>query len=408
MMIKRPIGFGFLLVTLIVLAACDGAAQVAQNPPTATLAPVVSQTPRFTATPIPTRTPLPSQTFTSSPVPPTLTPSETWTPSPTPPVLGSVVSAQDVNVREGPAVQFPAIDTLRPGIGFEVLGFSEDGRWLNIRYERGDDTREGWISVALVRIQPTSTPIPTLTPTPNLTLLAEQSPLPTSLLGGQPITPTPPSAISLLTVTANPNATQSGGPATQILTQPTGVQLPNMAAIEQTATALANLGLPVLATSDRPLGGPTGGPLAANTPTTPPSGPAVTQNNVDVLAYCDDRSFGLPPPTNLAPGSTIDIYWSWYARTADQLRDHLDAAVYDIRLDGVPLTNWRSYAQPFRTGPDGNIYVDFFAPSQPLERGEHRITYSLTWTRAISDGYAEFGPGTPRVSETGTCTFTIR
>ena len=399
--------FTLILITFLALTACTGLGGGAQEvPPTATLAPIVSLTPRFTATPIPSRTPMPTATFTSSPteIPPT--PSDTPTPSPTPPIMGSVASVNSINVREGPGVEFPAIIALRPGTRVEVLGTNNDGTWLNVRVETDNGELEGWVSAPLIRIQETPTPIPTLTASPDLTALFLGTPLPTALLGGGTVTPTPPNAI----VTATLPGTE------EVALEPTatgGLLLPNIEAINQTATALAgggSLPRPV----DPDLGGPTGGPISSGSPTAPPAGsggsgdPAV-RAGVDILAYCDDRSYGSPPPSDLRAGSTVDVFWSWWAQTRAQVQDHIDAAVYEVTLDGRPFTNWRQYTGSVREDGQGRFIVYWFMPSsEPLTPGEHRITYSVTWTRAISDGFQQFGPGTSNPSESGSCTFTVR
>lgn len=408
----RPL-FPWIAGLIVFAVAGCASTEVTDLPPTATLAPIVSATPRFTATPVPSRTPLPTLTLTPSltAIPPSAT--LTFTPSPTPPVLGSVVSAQDVNIREGPDVNFPALIALRPGTELQILGFSEDGRWLNIRMDTGD---EGWISAALVRIQPTLTPIPSLTPPPDLTLMAQMPALPTSLLGGDPVTPTPPP----IALTATP---PTAVPPT--LSQPTGVSLPNMETIRLTATALSGIGLPVLATSpvtptpittvnttlaptvDAALGGPASGPINVTAPPPVTLPPPSTRQNVDVLAYCDDRSLGAPPPTDLAAGSSIDIFWSWYALTPGQIADHVEAAVYDVRLNGERLTNWRSGLQPV-VQREGRYYQYWYVPVDPLTTGPQVITYTLTWTRPINDGFADFGPGTSVITQTGTCNFSVR
>src|SRR5262245_7068381 len=113
---------------LLLLAACTSGQETQQSAgiPTDTLAPIVSMTPRFTATPVPSRTPLPTFTLTPSDTPITPTPSNTFTPSPTPGITGIVASLQSVNVREGPGVNFSAIQALIPGTGVEVLGQNED------------------------------------------------------------------------------------------------------------------------------------------------------------------------------------------------------------------------------------------------------------------------------------------
>ena len=392
---KRLISI-LLIIGLGTLSAC-GANPAAEVLPTATLAPLVSLTPRFTATPVPSRTDLPTQTLTPSetPIPPT--PSNTPSPTETPPILGSVVSLNDVNIREGPAVSFPAINALAPGTGFTIIATDTSGAWYNVRLDDGD---EGWISATLVRLQPSPTPIPSLTPSPDLTMMAQGSPLPTSLLGGEPITPTPPR--SVVTPSAVAVETEESG---------AGVELPDLEAIAQTATALVNIGLPANSTEDadgtqQPLGGPTGGPLGGTTAATP-AGNVTNQQGVDVLAYCDDRSYGSPPPSNLAAGSSVDIFWSWYASTRELIADHVAAVSYDVRLDGTPLSNWRQYAVPIRQ-ESGRYYQYWFVPTGPLSAGEHRITYEVTWTTAISDGFEEFGPGTANPSQSGSCTFTVR
>lgn len=352
-------------------------------PPTATLAPIVSLTPRSTATPNPTRTPLPSATFTPSitptEAPPTLTPS----PTQTPPVLGSVSSLNDVNMREGPGVTFPSISALRPGTGFTVVATDTGGGWFNVRLEDGV---EGWISATLVRLQPTQTPPPSATPTPDETLLALGGPLPTSILGGQPVTPTPPSVV----------ASPAGSP-----TASGGVQLPDLPTINQTATALAS-GV------QRPVGGPTGGPLPSGSATPAPAiGNATVSEGTEVFAYCDDPANGVPrAPTNLVVGSTIEIVWAWYASTRELLADNIAAANYSVTLNGQPVQNVVR-AQP-RQQADGNWWQYFYARSQPLNAGPQQITYQVTWDVAIYDGYANYGPGTGIPSQSGSCTFTVR
>ena len=181
-------------VGLLFLAACTGGPDAGQQAavPTSTLAPIVSMTPRFTATPVPSRTPLPTFTLTPSDTPITPTPSDTPTPTATPPITGIVASLQTVNVREGPGVNYSAIQALVPGTGVEILGQNEDGRWLNIRL---DDGKQGWISSSLVYRNPLPTLEPTATPSPNLTALALGTPLPTAVLGGFTITPTPPRSV---------------------------------------------------------------------------------------------------------------------------------------------------------------------------------------------------------------------
>lgn len=382
MRMKRwPLALAALAIAPMLAAGCTGSDTNA--PPTATLAPIVSLTPRSTATPVPTATPQPSATYTPSitpsPAPPTLTPSPTHTPA----ILGSVSSLNDVNMREGPGVTFPSMSALRPGTGFTVVATDEAGAWFNVRLEDG---AEGWISATLVRLQPTETPPPTHTPTPDETLMALGGPLPTAILGGQPVTPTPPSVV----VTPAGSPTASGG-----------VQLPDLPSINQTATALAG-GI------QRPVGGPTGGPLPSGSATPAPAvGNATQRQGVEVFAYCDNPGFGVPrAPTDLVTGSTIEIVWAWYASSRELLAENVAAANYDVRLNGVPVQNIVR-AQP-RQQADGNWWQYFYSRSQPLNSGPQQITMQVTWDEPINDGFNDYGPGTGIPSQSGTCTFTVR
>ncbi len=396
--------FFCVLVFGVLLVACSTTTSPETVPATLTLAPNVSRTPRFTATPIPTRTPLPTYTFTPSET--TIPPSPSNTPSPTvtPPITGSVNSLQSINMRSGPGVNFDAVEALKPATRVQILGRNNDGTWLNIRLEDGN---EGWVSSDLIRLQPTETPFPSLTPSPNGTTLAQGTTLPTALFGGGTITPTPPLSIS--NAQSPTPVIENANPATV-----TGLQLPNLEAIDDTATALAgggfipevNVTLINVTPNGAPIGGPTGGPLIQSPPTvTPPPGTIAARTGVDVLAYCDDRSFGSPPPNNLAAGSTIDEFWNLYATTQQHVHDDVNAATYDVRLDGNPL-DYKS-GQGAIKQENGQWVVYWFVRSQPLLAGQHQISYKVTWSREIYDGAKQYGPGSSITEQDGTCNFTV-
>ena len=131
------------------------------------------------------------------------------------------------------------------------------------------------------------------------------------------------------------------------------------------------------------------------------------RTGVDVLAYCDDGEHGFPAPTDLVAGSTIDVWWTWFASTRAQVDDHLANAIYRVTVDGEPLNDWQDYRLPPELHDDGNTYVYWYVRYGPLDAGEHRITYELTWQEAISDGYRRFGPGTSITQNTGSCTFRV-
>ncbi|MCA9882297.1 MAG: SH3 domain-containing protein [Anaerolineae bacterium] len=396
------------LLAVMALAACTPAAEEVAIEPTATFMPVLSETPRFTATPESTNTPLPTftETPTDTPVPPT--PTLSPTPTLTPTIQGIINSAAGlVNVREGPGTSFSVIDAIAPGTGVILLGVSPDGDWYNIRMENGE---EGWLAASLLRIPPTSTAFPTLTPSQDATSAALGTPLPTAVLGGGTITPTPPGSVSGRTPTAPPTE-QSDADASG--TTAALVPVIDLTVINQTATALA---AGAATPTPNPNASPTSRELSvateeatesgANLATPEEANEGTPADGIDVFAFCDDNGYGIPAPV-IPAGSSIEIYWAWFARTRAQVEDHIDAANHVIRVNGEAVPNPDNYVNPIRQ--QGAFFVAYYyVPYGPLEAGEYEIQYEVTWDRAINDGDANYGPGTNIPFQTEKCTFTVR
>ncbi|HRF93812.1 MAG TPA: hypothetical protein PLZ51_01395, partial [Aggregatilineales bacterium] len=313
-------------------------------------------------------------------------------------------------------------------------GQDSEGGWYNIQL---DDGTQGWISASLVSIQPTPTAPASLTPTPDQTLIALGTPLPTAIIGGGTITPTPPRAA----VTATPLGTGTALPS-NITPSPTAPFIPvipnvNVSVINQTATALAGnvaqISPPpsftpapnVTATSNVPvIGNPPS--VATNTPdpnavatvssgVTPVAGSnPVAQQGVRVFALCDANP-RFPAPTNLASGSSVIVWWTWVVvanseEAARALISAHEAAVrYEVRINDVLLDDWRDYGVPTIAQTGTSTYAkSWYVPAGTLTAGTYRVTYLATWSTAISDGTANYGPGTLNLTEQGACTFVVR
>lgn len=426
----------------------------AQVAPTATLLPIVSRTPRLTATPIPTRTPLPTFTFTPSPTTPPPSATNTMAPTPTPTVVGIIQSIQRVNIRNGPGVDFDAFESLPPGTGVQVIGQNAEGSWYNIRMENGD---EGWVVARLLFIEDTPTPFPTPTASPNLTALFLGTPLPTAILGGGTVTPTPPGAVQTSTpvggedVPSNTNTPVANPTSTQPL-----VPIVDFDSINLTATALVSnfatatpdpdgtadtnvialvtltpsdsdtFNTPVPRNLDAPTtvaGAATSASQSSNAQTTPsaiptqvldgdavevPTRPAdVPRSGVDVFAFCNNNAYGIGSPTSLTAGSSIEIFWAWFATSNAHLDEHVENATHELRVNGTQIANVDQFRQAYITqGGDRAVY--WYVPYGPLEAGEYLITYRVTWDTAITDGYGFFGPGTATEFEEESCNFIVR
>lgn len=135
---------------------------------------------------------------------------------------------------------------------------------------------------------------------------------------------------------------------------------------------------------------------------------AALLSQVNVVAACD--VFGVQPSLGeVLDGQSVSLVWSWYAVTAQQVRDYLDAALVRLDLDAANIRPWVFVS---KTLPDdangGNPTVYLYAPVGVLLRGQHLSRVEVTWVVPINDGYADFGPGTANLADGGTCAFSVR
>lgn len=128
-----------------------------------------------------------------------------------------------------------------------------------------------------------------------------------------------------------------------------------------------------------------------------------------IFAECDQ--FAGAHPGRLFDTDPLLVFWSWYAKTAQQVRDHLATAQYDvvIEINGAPAQYFQSVnVSPVARREDGNFWAFYTVNmGNGWPPGLYRINYRVTWSQPISDGYASFGPGTENEVLTGHCIFNI-
>ncbi len=328
-------------------------------PPTATNTATATATYTATATPTLTNTPTYTATATDRPTP--------W---PTPTVYAIVSSQRRANVRRGPGTNHGVFNALEPGSGVQILGTSEDDDWYNVRLENG---AEGWISAGLLEVQ------------------APQDDGDAFRISGE---------TRLVVEVGALEADESDSAEDGLLIF--NVQIADTDAMNMTATVL------VAATTAAAPVTPTETATATQPPTDTPAGPtAPPRIGVNVFAFCDDPSFGIGAPSGLTPGSTIRIYWAWFASTEAYLRDHMSNATHELRVNSEPIANVNQYRGNPRTSGTQHV-VYWHVPYGPLAAGRHTITYRVTWREAISDGYANYGPGTAIEFEEESCAIDVR
>ncbi len=102
----------------------------------------------------------------------------------------------------------------------------------------------------------------------------------------------------------------------------------------------------------------------------------------------------------------ILVFWSWFAKTPQQVRDHIEHAQYDVKLNGqiFPRVDVSPVVQ--RQG----LYWVFYTVNlgDAWEPGTYGISFNITWDEPISDGFEEFGPGTDNERYSSGCEFQVQ
>jgi hypothetical protein len=121
-----------------------------------------------------------------------------------------------------------------------------------------------------------------------------------------------------------------------------------------------------------------------------------------IFAECDE--FPEAAPGTLYDTDNIVIFWSWFARTDETMQQHLANANYSVKMNTARLPNATANAPVER---EGDIWVFYTVPVGNLLPGHYEIEFKLTWNQPISDGYDDFGPGTPNDEILSLCNFDV-
>ena len=134
--------------------------------------------------------------------------------------------------------------------------------------------------------------------------------------------------------------------------------------------------------------------------------PGRTENPGLIFAECADVPGA--DPGILYDTDTIRLFWSWYAKTRDQVQAHIDNAQYSIQLHGLNIPNVE--VSEIKQVPGSlNWWVFYTVNFGPKwEPGDYEINYAVGWAQAITDGYADFGPGTDNERLGSFCRFAIQ
>lgn len=124
------------------------------------------------------------------------------------------------------------------------------------------------------------------------------------------------------------------------------------------------------------------------------------------LIFAECNQYPVALPGIVYDNDRVVIFWSWFAKTAEQVQAHIDNAQYKIEYFGNPFT------QPIVRTPiqqrGRNWYVFYYLDLGNVRPDTYYIGYQLTWANAITDGYDDYGPGTGNERLIGSCDFTVR
>jgi hypothetical protein len=112
-------------------------------------------------------------------------------------------------------------------------------------------------------------------------------------------------------------------------------------------------------------------------------------------------------PVYVKQNQPVTLRWRWSALTKEQVKEHIDAGIYEIFLDGQRIQpEGRSEIQYLQ---DKNYYeVYWYANVGVLTPGTHRAERYLYWLRQVSDGWDTYGPGGKIESEYHYCEIIVQ
>ncbi len=134
--------------------------------------------------------------------------------------------------------------------------------------------------------------------------------------------------------------------------------------------------------------------------------PGRTANPGLIFAECADVP-GADPGV-IFDTDEIVVYWSWFAKTAEQVESHIANSVYAVTLNGQSFPEVRvSPIQKIEGSPNYWVFytVNLGDKWQP---GGYGINFALAWVNTITDGFDDYGPGTENELIDSGCYFTVQ
>ena len=122
-----------------------------------------------------------------------------------------------------------------------------------------------------------------------------------------------------------------------------------------------------------------------------------------VFAMCDTSGRS---PIYVSREDKIAVHWGWMADTRQQIQDHIEQVVFDMTINGQPVT--MDIVSEIKESYDDNGVLEgysvfFYHYAGKLAPGSHLVEIRITWKEEIYDGWDYYGPGTSYPDLGGFC-----
>jgi hypothetical protein len=125
------------------------------------------------------------------------------------------------------------------------------------------------------------------------------------------------------------------------------------------------------------------------------------------LIYAECADVAGADPGVIFDTDEIIVYWSWFAKTADQVESHIANSSHVVTLNGQPFPEVR--VSPIHQIEGDRNYWVFYTVNlgDKWQPGGYGVNFAVSWINTITDGYANFGPGSETELLDSGCFFTI-
>lgn len=176
------------------------------------------------------------------------------------------------------------------------------------------------------------------------------------------------------------------------------------AAACQPAVTATPTALPATATSTV-IPSPTRTQTATTAPTATATLTATELPPVYVPAIC--TLVGRPVRSDFPAGHAAIVVWGWSAATQKQVEEYIRVSSVVVTFDGVEIKGTQQGG--ISHDESSKLYVAAWVSNLGIPKlGIHTITYLLTFSSKIFDGFDYYGPGTDKEKQEDKCEIDVK